>query len=385
MFRLLLALATLALSAREPMKITGENHKLVLFNDGSIGGWGDMRDGQLGPRGAIPATSGHPIAFVPIDIPEKAIDVAACNRASYVLLESGIVLAFGYGADGQLGLGEPGLRGAEVPTPIPGLSNVAKIEAYGATAFAIHRDGSVSAWGSRDSGKIGDGQHSRRYLESGPKALSPVQVPGVANIVQLSASASHVLALTATGRVLSWGNGKLRLGRATVDESGVALPGEIPGLDNVSAVIAAVLVSAVLKKDGSVWIWGSNQQAQFGNGKRDDADTTITPIRVPGITGAVSLTAGSRHFQALMKDGSLRAWGNSDWGQVGNGVSGWEQPTVAVPKITAVKRVFAAGNNSYALRTDGSTWIWGPGSPYKREWPIGPDAKFPIPFTFPQP
>jgi len=71
---------------------------------------------------------------------------------------------------------------------------------------------------------------------------------------------------------------------------------------------------------------------------------------------AISLGITGRHTLVLLKDGTLRGWGNTDWGQIGAGVSGTFQPKPVTPKITGVKAVFAAGNNSFAARTDNTFW-----------------------------
>ena len=99
---------------------------------------------------------------------------------------------------------------------------------------------------------------------------------------------------------------------------------------------------------------------------------------VTALTGSTD-----RHFLALLKDGSLRGWGNTDWGQVGNGRTGEEQASPAIPKIAGVKAVFAAGDDSYAIRNDGALWILGVGSEFAREWPIKADAPVPIRLEIP--
>ena len=363
---------------REAVKIVGELHKLVLFSDGSVGGWGDMRDGQLGPKAAVPNRRGQAKQFVPIAVPGKVIDIAAAERTSYVLLEGGSVLAFGYGADGELGCGDKVLQGSENPLTIATLHNVKRIEAAGKTAFAIHNDGTISAWGSRDAGIIGDGKNPERWGESAGIAASPVRVPEVANVSQLSTSGHHVLALTNDGKVLSWGSGGAQLGRTLTTARHIGMPEEIPGLANVATVAATSVASVALKKDGTVWVWGSNQQAEFGNGQRQDDQRSVVPLRVAGVQNVKAITRGiiGRHILVLLKDGTVRGWGNTDWGQVGNGVSGMEQATPASAKITAVKAIFAGGNNSFAVKTDGSLWMWGYGD--RGEWPLAANNKLPV-------
>jgi len=164
-------------------------------------------------------------------------------------------------------------------------------------------------------------------------------------------------------------------------------PGEIPGLTGVTTVISGT-AGAALKTDGTVWVWGSNMNGGLGNGRADSSVAKV-PVRVPGLANVTALSGASlgRHFVALLKDGTLRTWGNSDWGQGGVGISGTSQPAVSMPKLTGVKAAFAAGNNSFAVREDGSAWIWGVGHtwPEGPEWPLGDEAtKAPRPLVLPK-
>jgi alpha-tubulin suppressor-like RCC1 family protein len=365
------------------MKISGEMHKLVLFSDGTVSGWGDMRDGQLGPRASVPNYRGHTTTVVRIPLPGKAVDIAAGERASFILLDSGAVLSCGFNMEGELGreVERPDARDSETPLPISGLQNVAALASLRKNTFAIHRDGTVSAWGPRAGGFIADGVRDGR-------ATTPLLVPGVSGVVQLSVGYMHVLALTSAGRVLSWGSNQsnMLLGRPLDPDLNWGPPGEVPELRDVAAV-SATGVSAVLKKDGTVWVWGNNGQAQFGNGRRDERQVSAVPVRVAGVANAVALAGGGlgRHFLVLLKDGSLRAWGNSDWGQVGIGLAGQEQASVVtVSKLTGVKRVFACGNNSFAVRSDNSVWFWG-GSTYTAGpvFPSNTNTKVPMPLSLP--
>jgi alpha-tubulin suppressor-like RCC1 family protein len=157
---------------------------------------------------------------------------------------------------------------------------------------------------------------------------------------------------------------------------------EVPGLADVIGVAAGQGVSTALKKDGTVWVWGANWHGQFGNGSRTDppgmtSGFELVPQRVPGVSGVTALAVGltGRHTLVLLKDGTLRGWGNTDWGQIGAGVAATFQLTPVVPKITGVKTILAAGNHSFAIKSDGSVWGWGEGGP--RSWPL--KANTPLP------
>jgi alpha-tubulin suppressor-like RCC1 family protein len=90
---------------------------------------------------------------------------------------------------------------------------------------------------------------------------------------------------------------------------------------------------------------------------------------------------GGRHVLVLLKDGTLRGWGNTDWGQLGAGVSGTFQLSPVTPKLAGVHAVFAIGNNSFAVKNDGSFWGWGSGG--QGRWPFTANTKVPTAISLP--
>jgi alpha-tubulin suppressor-like RCC1 family protein len=377
------------LAAQSPaahvVKVVGDRHQLALKSDGTVVGWGAWSKGQLGPVGAIGVTTPWTDRPIALTVAGKVIDVAAGDETSYALLDDGTVWAWGGGREGELGTGPaPSLpllsnstrsmeyRGAERPVKV-GIDQAAAITAAGHGALAILRDGTVSQW-------------PRRRTANSEPSFRPMAVPTLAGVMQVSMGWSHNLALTTDGRVWAWGsNDNYALG---VEPKGgfVNDPVVVPELADVTAVAAAGDVSLVLKKDGSVWAWGSNGQGQFGNGQRTSHPTVGTqpvPQRVPGIANAVAISAGltGRHVLVVLKDGTLRGWGNTDYGQLGAGLAATFQLAPVTPKIAGVKAVFAVGNGSFAVKTDGSFWGWGNGD--KARWPFQAVTKVPTPVALP--
>jgi len=371
--------------AARVVKVAGNKHQLALRSDGTIVGWGQWLYGQLGPVSTFPAGALFADRAVALELPGKAVDVAAGDNTSYALLDDGSVWAWGDGRQGELGTGpNPRLavlanstssmqyRGAERPLKVA-VDQAAAISAAGHWAVAILRDGTVSQW------------PRRRRPDADPSFL-PVAVPKLAGVTQVSVSWTHALALTIDGHVWAWGsNDNYALG---VEPRGgyVNDPVEVPGLADVAAVAAADDTSLVLKRDGTVWAWGSNGQGLFGNGQRAShptVDTVPLPQRVPGVTNAVAISAGlgGRHVLVILKDGTLRGWGNTDWGQLGAGVSGTFQLSPVTPKLTGVKAVFAVGNYGFAVRNDGTFWGWGNGG--KGQWPFAVVTKLPAAISLP--
>jgi len=368
------------------VKVAGDHHQLALMSDGSVLGWGQWRHGELGPVSAFGASAVWADRPVRIDVRAKAVDVAANESASYVLLEDGTVWALGDGRQGELGTGpNPSLpllsnstpameyRGAERAVRV-NIQNVAAIVAGGRAATALLRDGSVQQWPRSRNGK------------SDPE-FRPVTVPGLTPVVQLAMGWSHTLALTSNGHVWAWGNNRYgALGVEPKEDRVINDPVEVPGLANIKAVAASGDVSFAVKSDGRVLVWGTNGQGQFGNGLRTghpSVGTQSAPQPVPGISNVAAISAASsgRHVFVLLEDGTLRGWGNTDFGQLGAGVTGTFQLKAVTPKIANVKSVFAVGNSTFVVKTDGSFWGWGYGT--RGRWPFAANIAVPTLVSLP--
>ncbi|WP_295612359.1 CARDB domain-containing protein [uncultured Lamprocystis sp.] len=111
--------------------------------------------------------------------------------------------------------------------------------------------------------------------------------------------------------------------------------------------------SLALKPDGSLWAWGDNWYGQLGNATTLTAQ--ITPVQV--LTGVAAVAAGEFCTQAIKTDGSLWAWGSNDFGQLGDGTHAHRSTPVRV--LTGVAAVAAGDYHSLAIKTDGSLWAWG--------------------------
>jgi alpha-tubulin suppressor-like RCC1 family protein len=79
-----------------------------------------------------------------------------------------------------------------------GGENNAAVSAGNEHSLTLKDDGTVWAWGSNGSGRLGDGTTMNRSV--------PVQVSGLTDITAISAGGSHSLALKDDGTVWAWGN-----------------------------------------------------------------------------------------------------------------------------------------------------------------------------------
>jgi alpha-tubulin suppressor-like RCC1 family protein len=373
-------------------------HALILLEDGRVLGWGVNNSGQLGEAIGAP-TRNNVYVTQPIDIPlpRPALQVAVGAQVSYALMDDGTVMAWGRGFSGQLGNGREGLRartkadqiGSDRPVRVTGIDSARQIVAYDKTALALLKDGRVVVWGMPEGLLPADAKSGlTAAMDGNMVAAEPVVVPGLSNITRISLG-THGLALRSDGRLMAWGSNQSgQLGNSIgIGKSGSTYsPTEVAGLRDVVAMAAGPFVSTAVLKDGSVWTWGSNMHgllALAGNDGLPAEDVTApNPRMIEGISHAVEVQTGDlgRHTVVLMKDGSLRAWGNTDWGQIGAGVSGIYQPHPQKPRITGVKSFWASGNNTFAVRNDGTFWFWG--SETSGKGLLGKNQKVPVKFPW---
>jgi alpha-tubulin suppressor-like RCC1 family protein len=192
------------------------------------------------------------------------------------------------------------------------------------------------AWGEDHNGNLGT-----RYT-SGWEQI-PVAVEGLTGVKQIAIGGSSTLVLLSSGEVDAFGGdlssqlGDEELERADAWEAGLShVPvkakegakenqGKEP-LDDVQAVAAGGGNGMALLENGTVKTWGNNEFGQLGNGTNgfeiDSGVRQATPrsVEEPGgaeLTEVAAIaTVGSSDF-ALLKSGELMAWGRDTSGRLG--------------------------------------------------------------------
>jgi alpha-tubulin suppressor-like RCC1 family protein len=218
-------------------------------------------------------------------------------------------------------------------------------------------DHQVYAWGQNRHGELGNGTFKASLS-------TPVKVDVPADIVQVDGGKDFGLAVTEFGTVYSWGYGGAQLGtgNSTADRP---TPQQIPGLNNVVRVSAGNQLSLALLRNGTVTSWGANIDGDLGQGSSiATTATSSTPTAIPGLSGVVAVSAGCNWGMALLRNGTVMAWGDNRSGQLGDGSTAASAMPVAVHGLTGAVEVSAGGdydNNGAALALDsqGNVWAWG--------------------------
>jgi alpha-tubulin suppressor-like RCC1 family protein len=157
-------------------------------------------------------------------------------------------------------------------------------------------------------------------------------------------------------KALAWGQ---NLSHQLGNESALAdfpVPVEPKGLHFVAQVAAGGRHSLALLADGTVSAWGNDEYDQIGDG---GGVAQEVPVAVAGLSNVKAIAAGANHSLALLKDGTVRAWGNDESGQLGNGTTKESEGLVTVKGLTGVKAIAAGGSHSLALLANGTVMAWG--------------------------
>jgi alpha-tubulin suppressor-like RCC1 family protein len=240
-----------------------------------------------------------------------------------------------------------------------GVSNVVGVAGGASQALAATKDGTVWQWGLPHRTGPRPTIVTRNFADT---SSSDIYLPGpvadITNAVSVSAGADHSLALLADGTVLAWGNNEYgQLGNGNTDY-GTNAPAQVESIFSIVQVAGGGNFSLALEAGGTVWAWGDNGSGELGTGDTEDADPS--PAQVPSLPNIVQIATGTQHALALGNDGTLWAWGDNTYGQLGTGdPSAYADEPVQVPILTNLIQVAAGGYDSYALDSDGNIWSWG--------------------------
>jgi len=162
-------------------------------------------------------------------------------------------------------------------------------------------------------------------------------------VTAISAGGEFALALLESGTVEGWGADEA--GQLTVEEVEEGfIPSAVPiaGLSGVSSIAAGRNHGLALLGDGTVKAWGDGTFGELGAGNNEDSST---PVAVAGLSEVEAISAGTHDSLALLKSGSMMAWGANKFGALGNGEMGTNS-NVAVAVLGVSKAVsISAGSN----------------------------------------
>ena len=216
-------------------------------------------------------------------------------------------------------------------------------------SLLLKDDGTLYSFGENSFGQLGVGTDKVN--------TSPLQVKGVSNVVDFDTSNSHSIAATADGSVWVWGlndYGQLY----ETNKSNILNPIKVNGLYDIVKVRAGNRFDLALDKNGAVWYWGYNPKGQFDD---ELSGVVFKPTIVKELKDIIitDIEAGDSHSLVLTDSGTVYAWGNNEYGQIGDETLSTRYVPTKISSLSNVKYINAKGNTSSCITENGDAWLWG--------------------------
>jgi len=287
------------------------------------------------------------------------------------------------------------------PTLVSGLTNVVAVAAGRYYGCALRDDGTIWCWGSVNAliGNIGPnpmqmatgrtysaidggedhvcgvsgdsgycwGQNGAGELAANPATTpeashaSPINIGTVGPHLDVGVQQTCQIASDLDVRCVG-DNNYGELGRAT-STTEVYTWGDATDSSPAVDLASGYHFTVVAMADGSVRAAGYNSQGQLGRGNTTSDDETASQLTaISGLTNVRAVAAGEYHAIALRADGSVRAWGDNAYGQLGDATNNDRLSPVTVSGLPPARLIAAGDYHSCAVTQDERVFCWGAGS-----------------------
>jgi alpha-tubulin suppressor-like RCC1 family protein len=283
-----------------------------------------------------------------------------------VVTAKGDLYTFGCGQHNRLGMGDMGFdaHNSAVPTEVPTLrkQDIKHVAVGGFHMAAVTDSGAVFTWGRPSSGALGHANAAPGI----PTAVDPAHFKGE-KVVSVEAGRGHTLALTASGKVFSWGSGTDgALGHG--DKIARREPTEVTGVAAAGGGRAVAIAcgrdfSMVLLEDGTLQSFGADDYGQLGQGRVSRYVRKPQNIAALREEGVVSIAAGEFHAAAVTADGRVFSWGMGKEGQLGHGLSENRSHPLVIEALEgkAISKVSCGGGHTAFVGANGALLVCGRG------------------------
>ncbi len=310
--------------------------------------WGFQNNGQLGINSTVSRST--PVTTFAGGTNWKQVSSGSFHVAA--IKTDGTLWTWGYGNEGRLGNNSATDRRTPVTT-FAGRTNWKQVSAGGFHTAAIKTDGTLWTWGRGLFGELGNNSTTNRF--------TPVTTfAGGTNWKQVSCGGAHTAAIKTDGTLWTWGdggNGTLGINKSLSSLTPVTT---FAGGTNWKQVSCGNLHTAAIKTDGTLWTWGRGNEGRLGDNNTISRSTPVTTFA--GGTNWKQVSCSSDNTAAIKTDGTLWIWGTqgSRLG-INDSTTNRSTPVTTFAGGNNWKQVSAGGFHTAAIKTDGTLWTWGSG------------------------
>lgn len=300
----------------------------------------------------------------------KPVTVSSAGDRTAAITADGTLWMWGKFVTPIIYDGGSGMEMGYQQSPVKILTDVASVACSDYHAAAIKKDGSLWMWGLDDSGQLGNGKQDDVVFNGKSYHLTPVRV--MDNVAMVSCGRNHTAVIKTDGSL--WLFGSNEYGQIGNDYTGDAISDTgypiqtvpIKIMEDISYVSCGHDFTAALRDDGVLFVWGDNQYGQIGNGKRSYGRThdndQHTPLEI--LDDVALVCCGTGHALAVRNDKTLWVWGKNNNGCLGVGsISSKEEDGynsfIPVKIMDDVLSASCSSNITAAIKSDISIWMWG--------------------------
>eukprot|EP00922_Rhytidocystis_sp_ex-Travisia-forbesii_P061402 GHVS01091015.1.p1 GENE.GHVS01091015.1~~GHVS01091015.1.p1 ORF type:complete len:1010 (-),score=115.67 GHVS01091015.1:587-3616(-) len=250
----------------------------------------------------------------------RVVQSVGCGREHAVLvLESGAAISFGTNEFGQLSHSPSvSIRQCQ-PRMMQGLANtpISQVACGSSFTLLLSRTGQVFSCGDSSQGCLGI---DPKDLHIQPVARLIPTLVGLP-IEELSCGLEHVLALTISGALYTWGSnrcGKLGHSKPHSQMDKAYTPMRIADLPYIKAVCAGGCHSLLIARGSAAYMCGDNTSGQLAVDPDRLAEVDhFYPVEALHGYKVKLAACGSHHTIVLTSEGSIRGFGRNVEGQLG--------------------------------------------------------------------
>jgi len=211
----------------------------------------------------------------------------------------------------------------------------------------------VYTWGSSYKGMLGHGEETEEVTPRVVEALLGRDVR------QISCGAEHMLAVTSSGELFSWGCGRGgKLGHGDIQDRFTPFKVRAFSNEKVICISCHELHSAAVTAEGSLYLWG-RAEAYLGFETNERKQTL--PKKISSLQNVALVACGQDFTIALTTNNMLYSFGFNDRGQLGLGDAKVRWSPTLVESLSDVKiKHVSCGTSHAGIVTDtGDVWMWG--------------------------